>query len=213
MTVTSRHAPLLRTRGHQDAASADPGASAGKALSDAELAAMLLAADVALAGLARTSLMLQYAVGVASWWLLSLLAVTSVLVALRALQVAKAAEPTLRRGPSIVHREALHAERLAVTVLGGWCLFLPHCRLNQPVRRPSAAGHRQLGSRWWVRIQGGLPPARGQHHAPGPWLWPRGRGTRPPIRAAATSSPSSTCSTATTSSTACKARRASPPTG
>jgi hypothetical protein len=103
---------------------ADPVTATDTALTQAAAAGLLLLLDVGLATLARTSLLLQYAVGVASWWLLALIAVTSVLLAVRALQLGERVEPILRRGPQVVHHNAVQAERLAVAVLGGWCLFL-----------------------------------------------------------------------------------------
>jgi hypothetical protein len=101
-----------------------PATASDTALTDAGVAALLLLLDAGLATLARTSLFLQYAVGVASWWLLAVVAVVSVLLAARAVQLGKAVEPVLRHGPRDLHRRAGRAQRLAVVVLGGWCLFL-----------------------------------------------------------------------------------------
>jgi hypothetical protein len=124
MTATGRPANFPHLRSAPRANITDPATTVDKALTDAGVAALLLTVEVVLASVARTSLFLQYAVGVASWWLLGLLAVVSVGVALRALHLARTAERLLRRRSVAAHAEAIHAERLAVTVLGGWCLFL-----------------------------------------------------------------------------------------
>jgi hypothetical protein len=122
MTATGRAG--LRLRWAHRPGSANPVIAAGVALADATIGALLLGLDITLATLARTDWSFQAALGGASWWLVGIIAVLSVLYAFRAVQLSQWAEPVLRRGRRAGRADAVLAQRLALAVLAGWTLFL-----------------------------------------------------------------------------------------